>query len=147
MGNTLQDYRCRIGTFSSNKSGKIKQRNYSIFMKKSRYFKFIPSFLLMFSLLCVFLSSSSLTFNQHSLHSRSQTSPVSAFTIRDNNFFARYINGNIRRNGIKLCHWNKGPGFLSSKLNEIENLINGYHPHILGISEGNFKSNHDIQDI
>ena len=92
-------------------------------MKKSRCFKFIPSFLLMFSLLCVFLSSSLLTFNQHSLHSRSQTSPVSAFTIRDNNFFARYINGNIRRNGIKLCHWNKGPGFLSSKLNEIENLI------------------------
>ena len=147
MGNSLQDYRCKIGTFSNKKSCKIKHKINRNFITKSRYFKFIPSVLLLFSLLCVFSVSSKPDFYQHSSHSRSRTCSITSFETTDNNFLARYINGNIRRNGIKLCHWNKGPGFLSSKLNEIENIINGYHPHILGISEGNFKSNHNQQDV
>ena len=37
-----------------------------------------------------------------------------------------------------MSHWNHGPGFLSTKRNEFENIINGYTPHIFGISEGIF---------
>ena len=31
--------------------------------------------------------------------------------------------------------------------NEIENIINEYHPHIFGISEGSFHKIHDVQDL
>ena len=59
------------------------------------------------------------------------------------NFRSRYLHGNRRGNGIKICHWNKGPGFLKNKMPEIKNIINGLHPHIFGISEANLLQNHD----
>jgi hypothetical protein len=59
------------------------------------------------------------------------------------NFQSRYLHGNRRGNGIKICHWNKGPGFLRNKMPEIKNIINGLHPHIFGISEANLHQNHD----
>ena len=34
-----------------------------------------------------------------------------------------------------------------NKINNIESVINGYRPEILGISEANFLKNHDIQDV
>ena len=147
MGNSLEDYRCKIGSFSNCKQGKIKQVISQTHNRKSKWFKFIPGILLMFSLICLFTSSSLPNYSQHATHSSCRPCSPTSFSIKKHNFLARYRNGNIRRNGIKLCHWNKGPGFLSSKLNEVEHIIHGYHPHILGISEANFHTNHDAQDI
>ena len=59
------------------------------------------------------------------------------------NFQSRYLHGNRRANGIKICHWNKGPGFLQNKTAEIKNVINGLNPHIFGISEANLHQHHD----
>ena len=115
--------------------------------KKSISFKFFMGFILILSLLCLSSSSSSTTSSQYSPPSKSQTCLSTSISKTNNNFLARYTNGNIRRNGIKLCHWNKGPGFLSTKLNEVENVINGYSPHLFGVSEANFHSNHDISDV
>jgi hypothetical protein len=102
---------------------------------------------LIFSLLCLFSSSSLTNSSPHSLQSNTRSGLATSFSTKNHNFLAIYRIGNIRRNGIKLCHWNKGPGFLSTKLNEVENVIHGYHPHILGISEANFHSKHDDQDV
>ena len=59
------------------------------------------------------------------------------------NFQSRYLHGNRRAGGIKLSHWNKGPGFMQNKIPEIKNIIDGLHPHIIGISEANLHQNHD----
>ena len=145
MGNSIQDYRCKIGMFSNCKSGKIKIKKNVNVNKKSASFKFFMGFILILSLVCLSSSSSSATSSQYSPPSKALLS--NSISITNNNFLARYTNGNIRRNGIKLCHWNKGPGFLSTKLNEVENVINGYSPHLLGVSEANFRLNHDINDV
>ena len=63
------------------------------------------------------------------------------------NFYARYLYGNKQDRGIKIAHFNKGPGYLVSKRNEIEHLISGLHPHVLGISEANYFKNHDFDEV
>ena len=70
-------------------------------------------------------------------------------SARDRNFFARMINGNRaqRGHGIKILHWNKGPSFLHNKHNDIETVIGGHKPHILGLSEANFKMEHDLAGV
>ena len=60
------------------------------------------------------------------------------------NFQSRYLHGNRRSGGIQISHWNKGPGFLQNKIPEIKNIINGLHPHIIGISEANLHQHHDL---
>ena len=62
---------------------------------------------------------------------------------RISNFTSKYINGNKKNQGIKVAHWNKGNAFLQNKMPEINNIISGLHPHILGISEANLDHNHD----
>ena len=59
------------------------------------------------------------------------------------NFQSRYTNGNRKSAGIRIGHWNKGPGHLKTKMPEIKNIINDIHPHLLGISEANLGANHD----
>ena len=59
------------------------------------------------------------------------------------NFNSRYLYGNRRANGIKICHWNKGPGFLQNNVTEVKNIVNKLHPHIIGISEANLHQHHD----
>ena len=66
--------------------------------------------------------------------------------ILDVNFNARYVNGNRRRNGIRMGHINLGSGYLVNNMNNIETIIGGYKPHILGISESSFKTQHDRND-
>ena len=73
--------------------------------------------------------------------------PVIVVTPEDKNFIARYTYGNKRQHGIKLLHWNKGSSFLVNKRDEIETLIDKYHPHILGLSEANLHSHHDQNNV
>ena len=44
---------------------------------------------------------------------------------------------------IKILHWNKGPSFLQKKHQDIETIIAGHTPDVLGLSEANFKNQHD----
>ena len=67
--------------------------------------------------------------------------------IQDVNFNARYVHGNRRSNGIKMAHINLGSGYLVNNINNIETIIGGYKPHILGISESSFKTQHDKNDV
>ena len=59
------------------------------------------------------------------------------------NFHSRYLYGNRQNAGIKIAAWNKGGRFLQNKMPEIKNVIDGLHPHLLGISEANLKNTHD----
>ena len=67
----------------------------------------------------------------------------------DNNFLARYKYGNKRdkKNGITIMHWNKGPSLLSNKMHDLENIIDKYRPHVLGLSEGNLRKFDDESDV
>ena len=164
MGNLLEDYRCRIGSFTNKMSGKSnKTRISEKILTKS--LNFSTYFILTLVLLVSFRvpiqiqqsgTSPSPTRGPYPCPAPPLPGPRFASLYSneakvcfymDHNFYARYVNGNIRRNGIKLAHWNQGPGFLCTKKNEIENIINGYQPHILGISEGTFHSNHDVTDV
>ena len=67
----------------------------------------------------------------------------------ERNFIARMEHGNRsqRGRGIKLLHWNKGPSFLKNKHHEVETLIEGHTPHVLGLSEANLKANHNLSEV
>jgi hypothetical protein len=44
-------------------------------------------------------------------------------------------------------HWNKGPSYLQNKYSEIETIIAGHKPHILGLSEANLRAGHDLNSV
>ena len=75
------------------------------------------------------------------------TYPCSTWlSSEDRNLYAKITNGNRaqRGHGIKLLHWNKGPSFLQNKHHEIETIIGGHTPHVLGLSEANLKADHNL---
>ena len=74
-------------------------------------------------------------------------SEVKLVAPEDKNFQARYKYGNKRENGIRIAHWNKGPSFLENKRDDVETLIEKYHPHIFGLSEANLFSHHDVSQV
>ena len=59
------------------------------------------------------------------------------------NFQSRYLYGNRKNQGIKICHWNKGGSYLQNKMPELRNIVSGLHPHIFGVSEANLFQHHD----
>ena len=63
------------------------------------------------------------------------------------NKLARAKTGNRSNSGIKLAHWNAGSSYLCNKIDEIEEVIADLHPHVLGISEANFKNIHSLDDV
>ena len=67
--------------------------------------------------------------------------------IVNHNFESRYTFGNKKKNGVKIMHLNPGYKHLHNKKGNIESVINGYKPHILGVSESNFLNHHDINDV
>jgi len=54
--------------------------------------------------------------------------------------------GNIRQrgHGIKIVHWTKSPSFLQNKHDDVATIIGGLKPHVLGLSEANLKSDHNL---
>ena len=63
------------------------------------------------------------------------------------NKYAKRTYGNRKKNGIILCHFNKGNSLLYNRVLEVENIINQYRPHVLGISELNFFKEHNPEDV
>ena len=65
----------------------------------------------------------------------------------DHNFKARYTFGNRHKTGLRLGHINMGGGYLCNKVNELERIVSQEKPHVLGISEAQFKKSHDLDDL
>ena len=59
----------------------------------------------------------------------------------------RAVTGNRANRGIKIAHWNMGSAHLHNKMLELEHVIADLHPHVIGISESNFKSGHDLDNV
>ena len=163
MGVSLQVYRSRIGTFLST-GCKIPKSKASTSEISNSY---LCKFLTVLALLSGIASFCHVLHQVHHVppnvipqckqlvagaaHLVSDNSSYhldtpSRLTSRDRNFLAKMINGNrgTRGAGIKLLHWNKGPAFLHNKHDEIETIIAGHHPHVLGLSEANFRNDHDL---
>ena len=151
MGISLQEYRCRIGNFLPKTQNKVQIQS------KSSFVKIIPNRVLVFAVFTiplVFILVNSQGSHMTSFYTLSYlrcTDPTSFQQISCyqelSNFYARYLYGNKQTRGIKIAHFNKGPGYLVSKRNEIEHLISGLHPHVLGISEANNFKNQDYDDV
>ena len=95
----------------------------------------------------------------HSCSTSSTPTPFSLLTIgqqsgtwqhmssKQRNQFVKAINGNRDARGIKLAHWNPGSAHLHNKMTQLELAVADHKPHILGISEANFKRGHDLEDV
>ena len=132
---------------SSCKTGQQKETKNNVKVQRGKLIQ-----ISMFLLLCLaFLCVSSLHGNQNVKLQRShcnyKTFSTRSCLIVNHNFVAKITNGNRRSNGIKLCQWNAGGGFLSTKQPELQNIVSGYKPHVLGITESSFKKIHDKEDV
>ena len=164
MGISLTEYRVRIGSFSASHK-KVKPWRYSTTqrtkIKNSPVQSVSVRMLLLFSL-CTLSVSATCTIqhsNDHVCPTHNQanvcdfqtksTININSYRRRacDVNFIARYTYGNRQNRGIKIASWNKGGGYLENKMLEIENVVSGLHPHILGITESNFFSHHDRDNV
>ena len=144
MGISLQQYRCRIGSFLPKHFyylGHGIQEHPVDF--KAIYFAlviFIWNF-------CRQISAKLVNTVKCIGQSDNFKNAVVGFTNELGNFYARYTNANGQSKGLKIVHANKGPGHLCSKIHDIEYIIEKYKPHVLGISEANFMKNHDPQEV
>ena len=80
-------------------------------------------------------------------HHSNGLSNFSHLTSKQRNQLIKALNGNRANRGIKLAHWNAGSAHLHNKMVEFEQVVAGLHPHVLGISEANFKSGHSLEDV
>ena len=46
-----------------------------------------------------------------------------------------------------MAHWNAGSAHLHNKMTELELAVADHQPHLLGISESNFKQGHNLEDV
>jgi hypothetical protein len=76
-----------------------------------------------------------------------RASNFSHLTSKQRNQLMKALNGNRANRGIKLAHWNAGSAHLCNKMTELEQVVAGLHPHVLRISEANFKRGHTLEDV
>ena len=75
----------------------------------------------------------------HHSNGLSRASNFSHLTSKQRNRLIKALYGNRANRGIKLAHWNAGSAHLGNKMVELQQVVAGLHPHVLGISEANFK--------
>ena len=162
----IATYRVRIGTFNpralnlktkSTKPKRNSEKNFSIY----NYLRSIL-YIILLSLITtnIMYCASNHSGNNKIYNVNQYTSKQNLFQQRnlnkyvperliksvDPNFEAHYKFGN-RNRGIKMIHWNAGSAHLENKFVEVESTIRDMRPHIFGISEANFKKNHDINRV
>ena len=76
-----------------------------------------------------------------------QSGPWQYTSSKQRNQAIRALNGNRESRGIRLAHWNAGSAHLQNKMTQLELAVADHHPHILGVSEANYKQGHDIEDV
>ena len=145
MGISPQQFRIKIGIFQqkdlTNGKSKVKKQSVRFDTKKTKFRLFFT--LLVLLALCHLENKSNQNSELTSLTNYKTFGRNSSHLV-NHNFWAKVTYGNRRSNGIKLCQWNAGAGHLRNKINEIVNIISGYKPHVLGISESCFKEDHSI---
>ena len=94
-----------------------------------------------------FLSSNSQLFGSYDDSSQAGSSNFPRLSRKKRNQLARAITGNRSNRGIKLAHWNAGSAHLHNKMDDLEQVVADHHPHVLGISEANFKQGHSLDDV
>ena len=153
MGISLEQFRSRIGRFLPNLRRKVQSSvqfstNYVI-KPRTKIVSVVLQVVLIFIIInqqqdIKYLSNSYSSVNkcQYPLN----TQQVSCY-IKLSNFMARYTYGNRSNRGVKVAHFNKGPGYLTSKIQEIEKIVSDLHPHVLGISEANFFEGQNFDDV
>ena len=154
MGISIEQYRSRIGKYLPNIQRRVQIPSSSTYVQiLPKYLVFlVTTAVLMFaSVSCYMIIRFQQDFLLASQSYCSLVYPIStqqvSYYLALSNFSARYLYGNKQPNGIKIAHLNKGPGYLASKICDIENAISSLKPHILGISEANFLSTHDVNDV
>ena len=167
MSTTIDYWRASIGRFSGGRSGTSSQA--STISSPTR----IPKYQSMFIILIMATLTSQFTgcvqlFAEQSYKYQSRpsspkqeslcdmtsldveqytTTKIFSMSSKDRNKVAKTTNGNRANRGIKLAHWNAGSAHLRNKMNELEHVVASLHPHVLGISEANFKKNHELEDV
>ena len=63
------------------------------------------------------------------------------------NQLAKATTDNRSNRGIKIAHWNAGSAHLHNKMDDLESVIADFKPHILGVSEANFKREHSLDEV
>ena len=152
MGAALQQHRIQIGIFDINcqkLTGGCKRKINGIKAGKSSRRMDVKLVLL---LVLLFFCGGPSSINENEtgrmiFETKSYNYLPSSVQIIDVNFESKYKYGNRQKTGIKIMHWNAGGKHLINKLTNIESVINGYKPSILGISESNFFARHDINDV
>ena len=136
MGISIQTYRIRIGLFGNKskpfniRSPKIKSSSNQNDSKKSKFKTIL--FLLIFILGSGIyqLGATSLNFQKSVQHIKCYSEFLASSTQVNNvNFEARYKFGN-RSKGIKIISWNAGSRHLHNKIEEFENVVSTFKPHI-----------------
>ena len=155
MGISSQEYRIRTGVFLSRNHITFKLKSNRSNLRRNRSFRHTRLKLLKYStMLVLFLAFLYFPITTFCHNPKSQPSPWNFGTfstrsslITDHNFIARMTHGNRRKNGIKICQWNTGGGYLTSKQPELQNIVAEYTPHVLGITESAFKISQNIEDV
>ena len=146
----LNTYRQRIGTFSHPASRKFKCYETA---RKEKYcslgfkFKFLHFILLCLVLYFSISASAVENFSREASLDENFYFHKHDISSKINNWYARCTYGNRRNKGLKFSHWNAGPAHLPNKLDQLEQVISCYSPHIFGISEANLLAKHNIDDV
>ena len=152
MGISPQEHRIRIGIFNNKSKYSSGVGKLSLNKRRSEN----PTnwmdikLVIIFSLLLVWdgnIHEENCKVSGQFIKHRSIAVGTKSVEIVDHNFESRYKFGNKKKNGVKIMHWNPGSKHLHNKKGNIESVINGYKPHILGVSESNFLNHHDINDV
>ena len=148
MGISIQVYRIQIGSFKSSMSNSCGLHSHRS-QQRSSLLSLLSLILVVSTIGALVVHSlieNEVKFNRRSLssvkrvfiidhHQNTLLIDICWQTRKNLNFWARMTHGNRINRGIKLCHWNPGSADLKNKMGSIENVINKYKPHILGISE------------
>ena len=168
MGVTIENWRAAIGTFKGGRSGILP--NVKLDTKRSSAGCTIVGLVLIFLLMTPFLiqvwssllmikcsgSSSIKSYEEQATKVHVHQVPcvshdgLVAFpqlSRKKMNQLARAITGNRCNRSIKMAHWNAGSAHLHNKMDELESVIAEHHPHILGISEANFRKDHSLEEV
>ena len=86
--------------------------------------------------------------NNFPLHFENHPAGLSGFCGIDVNKLCHSLNGNRRNIGYTYLALNCDKGFLAQKkIEDVKISAEKYRPHVIGISEVNFKRNEDNKDI
>ena len=126
MGTSYLQHRIRIGIFNNKSICWRKSKTMAYKLESSC--RLDLRFLVLVAFLILFMHYNPASFGNGGSRCSGKEAKTSYYSrktveIVNHNFRARYVNGNIKKDGIKILHWNPGSKHLHNKLTNIESLI------------------------